>query len=201
MIAEIALVILLPKPPPVYSLMTTTLHRALFIDQAQPARDRRNRLRGALRAGVNVDLAVLPVRHGGAGFERLVAGVGRDEGLVQHQRGVLEARFDIAERPFGSVGLAHRQLAVLGRPRSLRRSTSIPALAREAERRRLAGALAASGRIQTLPSTRAFGPPGRRLTSGSTTMRQALDIDAGSSRWLRRQVSSSTAQTARIGSP
>ena len=81
MMAEIALVILLPKPPPVYSLMTTT---SLAI-HVQPARDGRNGLRSALRGAMNVDLAVLPVGHRGAGFERLMAGVGRDEGFVQNQ--------------------------------------------------------------------------------------------------------------------
>ncbi len=42
--------------------------------------------------GVNVDLAVLPVSHGTAGLERLVAGVGCDEGFIEDQRGTLEAR-------------------------------------------------------------------------------------------------------------
>ena len=59
MIAVIAPVTLLPNPPPVYSLMKTTLSGSIFSQRASAA----HRLHGALRAGVNVDLAVLPVRH------------------------------------------------------------------------------------------------------------------------------------------
>ena len=102
-------VILLPNPPPVYSLMKTTLSGL----DAQPSRYRGDGLRGALRAGVNVDLAVLPVRHRGASLQGLVARVRRDERFVKHERGVLETRVEIAERPF--IGrLAHRQLALFG---------------------------------------------------------------------------------------
>ena len=196
MISVISPVILLPNPPPVYSLMNTTL---LGID-AQPARDRGDGLGGALRAGVNVDLAVLPVRHRRAGLEALVAGVRRDERFVEDQRRVLEARVDIADRPF--IGrLAHRQTALLGLgevrlgPLELRdvgRHHSGRAARRI--RRRLAP------RTQTLPSVLAFGPPGRRLTSGSTTNGSG----SKSSRIFSiasAAVSSSTAATARIGSP
>ncbi len=91
--AEIALVILLPKPPPVYSLITTTSLGSMM----QPARQGRDGLRSALRRAVHVHLAVLPVRHRGASFQRLVAGVGRHESLVQNQVRVLEPRFPIAE--------------------------------------------------------------------------------------------------------
>ena len=72
-------VTLLPKPPPVYSLIRTTLPGSMF----NHLRDGRHGLRGALRTGVDVDFAVLPVSHGGARFERLVAGVWRDECFVQ----------------------------------------------------------------------------------------------------------------------
>ena len=78
----------------------------------QPARERGNGLRGALRGAVDEDLAVLPVGHRGAGFEALVAGVGRDEGLVENEVGLLQACFDVAEYEFGVGGLAHGQLAV-----------------------------------------------------------------------------------------
>ena len=45
------------------------------------------------------ELAVLPVGHGGAGLEALVAHVGCNKGLVQNERGVLEARVDVAKGP------------------------------------------------------------------------------------------------------
>ena len=78
----------------------------------QPSRDGGHGLRRALRAGVNVDLAVLPVGHRAAGLERLMAGVRRDEGFIEHQRRILEPGVDVAVRPF--VGrLAHRQTPVL----------------------------------------------------------------------------------------
>ena len=100
--------ILLPNPPPVYSLMKTTLSGI----NVQPARDRGHGLRGALRAGVNVDLAVLPVGQGTAGFQGLMAGVGRNECLVENERGILEAGIEIAVGPF--VGrLAHGQSALV----------------------------------------------------------------------------------------
>ena len=95
---------------------------------------------------------------------------GVDERLVEHERGVLEAGLEIAVRPLVRR-LAHRQLA-LGRTRRSRpRSTSAPALRRGGggAPRPPAGVGGAGGRPQTLPSARAFGPPGRRLTSGSTT--------------------------------
>ena len=62
MMSEMAPVILLPKPPPVYSLMSTTFWVGR-LGIAQPAGDGGHGLRGALRAGVHVDLAVLPVGH------------------------------------------------------------------------------------------------------------------------------------------
>jgi hypothetical protein len=37
---------------------------------------------------VHVDFAVLPIDHRGARFEALMAGVGRDEGFVEDQRGI-----------------------------------------------------------------------------------------------------------------
>jgi hypothetical protein len=80
-------VILLPNPPPVYSLMKTILSGS----NVQPARDRGQCLRSALRARVNVDFAVLPVGHRAAGFERLMAGIGSDERLVKNERRILEA--------------------------------------------------------------------------------------------------------------
>ena len=78
----------------------------------QPSREHRLGLSSALRARVNVDLAVLPVSHRTAGLEGLMAGVWRDERFVKHECGVLEARVEVAIRP--CVGrLAHRQTALL----------------------------------------------------------------------------------------
>ncbi len=58
-------------------------------------------------------LAVLPVGHRGARFERLVAGRLRHEGLVDDEGRLLEPFLDVAEGPF--VGrLAHRHLIGAG---------------------------------------------------------------------------------------
>ena len=80
--------ILLPKPPPVYSLMTTT---CVGVD-ADPLRHRRHGLHHALRRAVQIQLAVLPVRHRGARFERLMAGRLRVEGLVEDEIAPAESR-------------------------------------------------------------------------------------------------------------
>ena len=97
-------VILLPNPPPVYSLMKTILLGV----HVQPARDGGQSLRSALRAGVQEQLAILPVGHRGARFQSLMAGVRRDERFIEHERGILETGIQIAVRPF--VGrLAHGQ--------------------------------------------------------------------------------------------
>src|SRR5208282_2283711 len=66
----------------------------------QPACDRGQCLRGALRARMNVNLAVLPVSHRTAGFKSLMAGVGRYERLVKNQCSILEAGIEITVRPF-----------------------------------------------------------------------------------------------------
>ena len=113
MISEIAPVILLPNPPPVYSLMKTTLSGSMFSQRAIAG----TVWIGALRTGVNIHLAVLPVRHRAAGFQALMAGVGRDERFIQDEGGILEACVDIAEGPgVGRILMdgAHRHLAVLG---------------------------------------------------------------------------------------
>jgi uncharacterized protein len=65
----------------------------------QPTGDGRHCLDRALRAGVHVDLPVLPIRHRTARLERLVAGVRRNEGLIEDQRGLLETRVNVAIRP------------------------------------------------------------------------------------------------------
>src|ERR1035438_423024 len=84
----------------------------LFRIDVQPSCDGGQRLRGALRTRMNVDLAVLPVSHRAASLKRLMAGVGRDERLVKNERGILETGIEIAIRPL--VGrLAHRQTAML----------------------------------------------------------------------------------------
>src|SRR4029453_11865153 len=81
----------------------------VFRRDADPTGDARDRLRGALRTGVDVYLAVLPVRHHRPRFERLVAGVWRDVCLVEHERSFLEARVEIAVRPFFGRVRHHRQ--------------------------------------------------------------------------------------------
>ena len=93
MAVKIELGILLPNPPPVYSLMK---HDLVGRD-ADPPRDRRDRLHRALCRRVHVQLAVLPVRHRGTRFERLVAGRLRHERFVEHEVGLLEAFVDVAD--------------------------------------------------------------------------------------------------------
>ena len=56
------------------------------------------------------------------------------------------------------------------------------------------------GRPQMLPSSRAFGPPGRRLTSGSTT-NGSCSQSISTSSIAFDAVSSSIAATASTGSP
>src|SRR5262249_41692895 len=82
---------------------------------ADPARDGGDSLNGALCRSVQIQLAVLPVRHRRARLERLVPGGRTDEGLVQHHSAAVErffeARLDVAKGPLVS-GFAERKLAV-----------------------------------------------------------------------------------------
>ena len=80
---------------------------------AQPSCDRGNGLSGALSAGMNVDLTVLPVRHRCTSLEALMARVGRNECFVKNERRVFQTRIDIADRPL-FARLAHRQTALFG---------------------------------------------------------------------------------------
>src|SRR2546425_5245571 len=80
---------------------------------AGPARNRRDRLDRALRRAVEIQLAVLPVRHRRARFEGLMARRLRHEGFVHHEAGFLEAFLDVAEPPF-VCRLAERQLTIAG---------------------------------------------------------------------------------------
>ena len=87
----------------------------VLLIEVQPARHRADRLHDALRRAVDVQLAILPVRHGGAWLQRLMAGIRRDERLVEHERRALESGVEIPDRPFVR-GRADRQpaLRVLG---------------------------------------------------------------------------------------
>ena len=104
---------------------------------------------------MEVQLAIPPVRHRRARLERLVAGRLLKERFVQNEVGLLEAGVDVANR---------RLLAALPH-------------AREFDRRRLPAGPATSiftrlippPTVNTLPSVRASGPPGRRLSIGSMT--------------------------------
>ena len=128
-----------------------------------------------------------------------MARIRRDECLVHDERCILKSGFEVADGPF--VGrLAHRQAAFLIfcevcfgplKRRDIRRNNGW----------RTPGVGGGCGpRTQTLPSVLAFGPPGRRLTSGSTTngsgSRSSRIFSMASA-----AVTSSTAATARIGSP
>ena len=119
--------------------------------QLQPAHDRHDRLHGALRRQMDVELAVLPVRHRRARLEALMAGVRRHERFVEDERRLLEAGLEVAvltssdRCPCPSAGGRHCTHRL--RPGSI----SGP----ELPERRAADRELASGRIQTLPSTRA----------------------------------------------
>ena len=196
MIAKMSPVALLPNPPPVYSLISDDLVGI----HVQPASQTGQGLHGALRPHVNEHLAVLPVGHRGARLQRLVAGVRRDEGFVEDQGGLLESRVHVAVGPLVRR-LAHRQAAFLASAKSAAVHFSSPTWGGGG----LGGfspglAGGAGGLIQTLPSVRGLGPPGRRLSSGSTTngsCSNSMSILSIAS----AAVSSSTAATARIGSP
>ena len=187
-----ALVILPPKPPPVYSLTTTMLS----VIDAQPAPDGGNGLRGALGGAVDdrpCRSASTPWR---CGFPESGGWCWESRRFRRGRVGLLHPLFDVTDLHLGVADLTHGQLAlvILGEiglgPLDFARAegggAGVPG--------------ATSGRSQTLPPTRALGPPGRRLASGST---------AWGKRWISSlifsmasaAVSSSTAQTARIGSP
>ena len=89
---------------------------------ADPSRHRRDRPHDALRRAVQIELAVLPVRHRRARFERLVARRLRVECLVEDESRLLEAGVEIAVRPLrpGFPDRAERR-----RPRRQSRSRSI----------------------------------------------------------------------------
>ena len=55
-------------------------------------------LRRALRAGVDEQLPILPIRHRRSRLERLIAGVRCEERFVKYQRRILEPGLDIAQQ-------------------------------------------------------------------------------------------------------
>ena len=117
-----------------------------------------------------------------------------DERLVEHERGVLEAGVDVAVGPL-LRRLAHRQAALVGLGELLggpldRLRSATPRSAPDRRHRR----------VPTLPVVRAFGPPGRRLVERIDDERQRLESTSILST-ASAAVSSSTAATARIGSP
>ena len=59
------------------------------------------------------DFAILPVRHCGTCFQTLMAGIGRHESFVEHQRRVLERSVEIAILPLGSVRRTHGHFALV----------------------------------------------------------------------------------------
>ena len=147
---------------------------------ADPARDRADRLHGALRARVQEQLAVLPVGHRRARLEHLMAGVLADPRLVEDERRVLEAGFDVAERPLVGV-LAERQLPA-GRGEvcvgplqlaDLGTRHRRPPPPRPLARRRPAAPFAATALGRSLPAGCLAAAPFRRAsTCGAATRRR-----------------------------
>ena len=90
----------------------------IFHVEPHPPGDGRDRLNGALRAGVHVQLAIAPVCERRARLEHVVLVVWRGERLVEDEVGALESRLDVPEGPLVLVR-ARRQpsLVVLGEVR------------------------------------------------------------------------------------
>ena len=74
-------------------------------------RQARNHVGLALGRSVHVAFSVLPIRHGAPWLHGVVGRTRGDEGLVEHECRVREARFDITVRPLRQ-GLAHGHLAL-----------------------------------------------------------------------------------------
>ena len=87
-------------------------HEILRLD-ADPACHGVHRTDDALGGAVQIQLAVLPVRHRAARFERMVSRGLHDECLVEHEVRVLELGLEVAERPLLQGG-AHGQATLSG---------------------------------------------------------------------------------------
>ena len=191
---------LLPKPPPVYSLMMTTFGR---ID-ADPARHGADRPHRALRRAVHVELAVLPVGHRGPRFERLVAGV-RPTKVSSRTRSACLNPASRSPTVHSSVCLPSGSWPSSAAAKSSVGPLQLLDLRSPARCGGGAGAAACAGgggagRTQTLPSVRAFGPAGPQALHRIDDEGQRLELDLDLS-IASAAVNSSTAATARIGSP
>ena len=82
-------------------------------DADQPRR-RAVRAGGALGGGVQIALAVLPVRHGAARLERLVRHGLVEHRLVEYEVRLRESGLDVAHLPLVGGGAARRELTPLG---------------------------------------------------------------------------------------
>jgi hypothetical protein len=91
-----------------------------------------------------------------------MAGVRSHEGFVKNQRGIVEARVEVAVGPLvGRLPIGSRPSLAFGEIRSVHLSSRWSGLAWWRSR---------SGRTtQMFPSVRGLGPPGRRVSSGSIT--------------------------------
>ncbi len=138
---------------------------------AHPARDVFDGALHALGGGMQVQLAVLPVGHRAAGLHRVVPGGLHDERLVEHERGLLEPRVDIAVSP-----LLDRRAS---RQRSLRRGGKVlvgppHGLHRHRRWRRHARRRGRPPDISLLARARTVGPQGVDRVGHE---RQRLEID------------------------
>ena len=162
-------------------------HHDLVGRDAGPARKRRDRLHRALRRAVQVALAVLPVRHRRARFERLVAGGLGHEGFVEDERGLLEPVFNVAVGPLVS-GFTERQLTGL----SFREVVLGPFPFGDDWRRWCAGSRATTTAATTRGSAGSCTSGRRRTRSGGCT---GSGRRRGGTRFTRRRCAGSSSRT------
>jgi hypothetical protein len=178
-------VILLPNPPPVYSLMNTILS-SMFIHFA---------MAGTVCAVLCVpecrkQLAVLPVSHRRARLQALVAHIGRREGLVQNSAAFLKpASMSPYDHSSGAWPIGNCPWSYSAKSSSVHFSSVNCGPGR---RRR-----GPHPHIAVLARIRAARPQAlQRIDAKRQRLKIDLDLSIASA-----QVNSSTAATARIGSP
>ena len=166
--------ILLPNPPPVYSLMRTTLS-GLHVQPARDGRQRSARCSACPCERRPCRSASTPSRCAAPGIWWLVSGVTKVSSRTR--AAFLKPASTIAVTSTRRCALPMGKRPCL----SSAKSASVHFSSLDLRWRRPA---AFSGleaepapRTQTLPSARGFGPPGRRVSSGSMTNGKRFEID------------------------